>query len=137
MVLRAPLYTFAFLCSLLTANAGHSAPGSDPVIINESRSVKHLHNFLLDAWYETGWLGLASLLGLLAYLFTQVLSRLREANRTEFQLAVPLISAVMAIMTAAFLDPSYRSKEFSMFMFVYLAALWQLAEYRRRREQNG
>lgn len=109
----------------------------DPVIINESRSVKHLHNFLLDAWYETGWLGLASLLSLLAYLFTQVLSRLREANRTQFQLAVPLISAVMAIMTAAFLDPSYRSKEFSMFMFVYLAALWRLAEYRQLREQNG
>ena len=93
----------------------------DPVADVE---VKHFHNFLIDAWYETGILGLIALLALLGYLLVSVVRRLRAAPRSLVDSASPWIASVLAVLIASMLDNSYGSISFCFLMFFELAVLW-------------
>ncbi|MGH8583330.1 MAG: O-antigen ligase family protein [Gammaproteobacteria bacterium] len=90
-------------------------------------TVKHLHNFLLDAWFETGAIGLTALCAWLIY----VLWRGARAWRTrmaERQLSGLYLAASAAILVSAFLSFSYRSKPFAIYLFLFLAVLVYLSK---------
>lgn len=83
-------------------------------------TVKHLHNFLFDAWYETGALGLAALLIWLAALYHRGFSAWRHASpHVRAQLGV-LLAAALAISTSALFSYSYCSREFAIYMYLFL-----------------
>jgi O-antigen ligase len=85
--------------------------------------VKSFHNFLFDAWYETGVLGLGVLLALLWLLFQPVLRGLRMASDELKMRCAPWMAGVVAILVVASLDHSYGSVSFAMLMLFELAVL--------------
>jgi O-antigen ligase len=91
--------------------------GSGPI------QVRHLHNFLMDAWYETGILGV----GLLATLIGVVLGRLawnwRRLSSEDRQRAGILLAAALALVTAGMLSFSYTSRQLACYFFVCLGGL--------------
>ncbi len=83
--------------------------------------VKHLHNFMLDCWYETGRLGLIALLLWLGYLIIRSLRRLPQCLPVQRPLMVTWLAAAAAIMTSALFSFSYASKQFALYQFMFLA----------------
>ena len=93
---------------------------------------KHLHNFLFDAWYETGIIGLMSLLAWLGLMLRRGVRAWRSADGFAQQHAGVFLAASMAILTSALLSFSYRSKPFSIYLFILLAALAFLDQSQRK-----
>lgn len=91
-----------------------------------SVGVKGFHNFLFDAWYETGLLGLAALLLFLLMLAGPVVAALRTATDAVRRQSAPWQASVAAILVAASLDHSYASVSFAMLMMFEAAVLWAL-----------
>ncbi|MGH8532565.1 MAG: O-antigen ligase family protein [Gammaproteobacteria bacterium] len=92
---------------------------------------KHLHNFLFDAWYETGIIGLMSLLAWLGLMLRRGVRAWRSADGRAQQHAGLFLAASMAILTSALFSFSYRSKPFAIYLFIFLAALAFLDQSRR------
>ncbi|MGH8525329.1 MAG: O-antigen ligase family protein, partial [Gammaproteobacteria bacterium] len=92
---------------------------------------KHFHNFLLDAWYETGIIGLMSLLAWLGLMLRRGVRAWRSAAGLAQQHAGLFLAASMSILTSALFSFSYRSKPFSLYLFIFLAALAFLDQSRR------
>ncbi|MGH8515364.1 MAG: O-antigen ligase family protein, partial [Gammaproteobacteria bacterium] len=92
---------------------------------------KHFHNFLFDAWYETGIIGLMSLLAWLGLMLRRGVRAWRSADGFAQQHAGLFLAASMAILTSALFSFSYRSKPFSVYLFIFLAALAFLDQSRR------
>ena len=91
--------------------------GSDQI------QVKHLHNFLMDAWYETGLLGLGALLALIGAVFGRLAWAWRRLSVEDRQRAGVLLAAVLAIMTAGLLSFGYTSRYFACYGFACLGGL--------------
>jgi teichuronic acid biosynthesis protein TuaE len=85
--------------------------------------VKHLHNFLMDAWYETGSLGLGALLVLIGTILWRLAWMWRRLSAEDRQRAGVLLAAALAIMTAGLLSFSYTSRYFACYLFVCLGGL--------------
>lgn len=90
--------------------------------------VKHLHNLWLDAWYETGLLGLAMLVTLLLYLFTTTVRAWKHLAGADQLGAALFLSAALSILAEAQFSISYASREFALFGFTCFAALLHLAQ---------
>ncbi|MDQ3564841.1 MAG: O-antigen ligase family protein [Pseudomonadota bacterium] len=95
------------------------------------KEAKHLHNFLLDAWYETGIIGLMSLLAWLGLMLRRGVRAWRSAEGFAQQQAGLFLAGSMAILTSALFSFSYRSKPFAIYLFIFLAALAFLDQSRR------
>lgn len=85
--------------------------------------VKHLHNFLLDAWYETGFLGLGALLALIGMVFGRLARGWQHLSAEDRQRAGVLLAAALAIITAALLSFGYTSRYFACYGFACLGGL--------------
>lgn len=92
-------------------------------ISGEHVQVKHLHNFLLDVWYETGLLGLGTLLALISTVFGRLARVWRRLSIEDRQRAGVLLAAALAIMTASLLSFSYTSRYFACYLFACLGGL--------------
>ena len=90
--------------------------------------VKGFHNFLLDAWHETGVLGLSALLALLTYIGGLIVMRLRSATIELRRRAAPWVASIVAILVAASLDHSYGSVSFALIMMFELAVVLVMLE---------
>ncbi len=100
---------------------------SEAVILPD-KTLRHLHNFVLDAWYETGWLGLAALLAFLggaAYAGLRGMARLDPQSRRQ---SGAFAASAAAILTAALLSYSYGSLPFSIYLMLVIAAMVRLRE---------
>ncbi len=95
----------------------------NPILHVGSLVVGHLHNFVLDVWYETGFLGLIVLLGFLVYVLVSAFPRRSAWNADAFAWAGILVSSIAAILTSALLSFSYGSLPFDVYMFMLMAAL--------------
>ena len=84
--------------------------------------VHHLHNFLLEAWYETGILGVGALLGLIGAVFGRLAWRWERLSLQDRQRAGVLLAAASGIMGSALLSFSYTSRHFA-YLFLCLGAL--------------
>lgn len=85
--------------------------------------VKHLHNFLMDAWYETGLLGLGALLILIGAVFGRLVRSWRRLSAEDRQRAGVLLAATLAILTAGLLSFGYTSRYFACYGFACLGGL--------------
>lgn len=86
----------------------------------------HLHNFILDAWYETGFIGLFALLVFIACPLWQGLQRLRTGDETAASIGL-LMASVSALLVSGLLSFSYTSRQFALYLPMLLAALWYLS----------
>ena len=93
----------------------------------EQVEVKHLHNFLLDAWYETGMLGLILLLALLGLVFGRLAWIWRDLALEDRERAGVLLAAALALASAGLLSFSYTSRYFACYFFVCLGGLSAVA----------
>lgn len=88
--------------------------------------VRHLHNFLMDAWYETGLLGVTTLTMLITAVFWRVARRWSDWSVRDRQRAGVLLAAALAILGSAMLSFSYTSRHFT-YLFISLGALIYLS----------
>lgn len=85
--------------------------------------VKHLHNFLMDAWYETGLLGVGVLVLLIGLVFARLGCAWRRLSAEDRQRAGVLLAAALAIITAGLLSFGYTSRYFACYGFACLGGL--------------
>lgn len=97
-------------------NVGHYPP----VIIDalDGAKVGHLHNLLLDGWYEIGVVGLA-LYGL--FYAAQLKPVWRHASSLTLPQRALLWASIAAIAAASMIEQSYRSYHMAMFVPFLLA----------------
>ena len=93
----------------------------------------HLHNFLLDAWYETGIVGLFALLLFIAFPLLRLGRYWCSLTLSEQRLAGIYLAVVAALLSAALFSFSYNSKQFAMYLLLMLVVLLYLAESARVR----
>lgn len=103
---------------------------SDVVTVHNNTHLGHLHNFLLDAWYETGLLGLTVLLVFITVPFVRGWRVARAGNEPGRWAGLFLASAT-ALLVAGLLSFSYASRQFALYLPMLLAALWVLSQDRR------
>ena len=89
----------------------------------EQLQVKHFHNFMVDAWYEIGILGVGLLLLLLGTVFLRLARNWRHLSVDDRQRAGALLAAALAIIAAALFSFSYTSRQFACYLFACLGAL--------------
>lgn len=97
----------------------------EAVVVVDGLHLSHLHNFLLDAWYETGVLGLTALLLFIAY-------ALRRGWRVRRR-AAAYLAAVTALLSTGLLSFSYASVQFALYLPLLLAVLLWLGRPCKRR----
>ncbi len=91
-----------------------------PVVISETQIVRHLHNLLLDCWYEIGLIGFVVYL---SFYGAQVRAmRLGAKNLHPHQRGV-VYAAVAGILVASMLEQSHRSHHVALFV-PFLFALY-------------
>jgi O-antigen ligase len=103
---------------------------SVPLSNGSVSTVKHLHNFLFDAWYETGIIGLAALLFWLGMWLVQGYKVWRNGTAMLRMQAGVLLSGSLGIVAGALLSYSYLSKPFALYLPIFFAALAFLASPR-------
>ncbi len=86
--------------------------------------IEALHNVLLDAWYETGLLGLVALVAFLTAGVARLWWVSRRAEGEERLWLAACFAGVLAILAAAQLGISLTSRQFSIYLFVLLAVAW-------------
>jgi O-antigen ligase len=96
----------------------------------------HLHNFLLDTWYETGFLGLLALLAFIAYPLVKLNYAWSYLSSTQRFQAGVWLAAASAILTSGLLSFLYSSPSFAMYLPLSLAAVLYLAN-RQGRQKPG
>lgn len=87
---------------------------------------KHLHNFILDAWFETGILGLSAFLVMLGVVLARVLRTWTGLDWEHRRIAAAALAGVAALLTAGLLSFSYTSKQFALYLYLLLAILLAL-----------
>ncbi len=88
-----------------------------------THQVRHLHNFVLDAWYETGFLGAGLLLALIATALIRLAHHWRCLSTIDQQRAGVLLAATLALMATGLLSFSYTTRQFSCYLFICLGGL--------------
>jgi len=91
----------------------------------KNQVAKSLHNFILATWFETGWIGLAALLGYLSYLAHAIgrwLYNTRSTNNMEH--AAPWLAAITGILIATSIDGAAKEFSFAFFIFFSFGVLW-------------
>lgn len=104
-----------------------------PVVITETYKVGHLHNLLLDCWYELGVVGLA-----LYVMFYEAQIRPIKADAAKlFSLQYGVMyAAVAGILVATMLEQSYRSIHAALFV-PFLFALYGQGQARTSPRDAG
>lgn len=91
-------------------------------------TVRHLHNFILDAWFETGILGLSTFLAMLGVVLARVLRAWPGLGQDHRRIAAAALAGVVALLTAGLLSFSYTSKQFALYLYLLLAVLLALPQ---------
>ena len=103
-----------------------------PVVITPTYKVGHLHNLLLDCWYELGVVGLAMYL----LFYGAQIRAVRPGSGRRFSLHYGLMYAsVGGVLVATMLEQSYRSYHAAVYV-PFLFALYGRGAFATR-EQRG
>ena len=86
--------------------------------------IEALHNVFMDAWYETGLLGLAALAAFVLAGLVRLGLALRESDAGLRPWLGACLAGALAVLTAAQLGISITSRPFSVYLFLVLAAGW-------------
>ncbi|MCA1924763.1 MAG: O-antigen ligase family protein [Thiobacillus sp.] len=90
-------------------------------------AVKHLHNFVFDAWFETGYLGLLALSALFGAGYAAIIRAWTHLTTPHRQIAAAAIAASVAILVAGLFSYSYTSRQFALYLYVLFALMLDLA----------
>lgn len=112
-------------------NGVHAREILDFQIGDRRLEVRHLHNILMDAWYETGILGVGLLVALVGTVFGRLARDWPRLSVEDRQRAGVLLAAALAIITAGLLSFTYTSRQFACYFFVCLGGLIYLGQSRR------
>lgn len=96
----------------------------------------HLHNFILDSWYETGFLGLTMLLIFIAYPLLKLRRAWKDLYPSQRFYAGVWVAAMSAILSAGLLSFAYSSAQFAMFLPLALAVILYIANSNVSAEQG-
>lgn len=110
---------------LIGVGMGNAQFYPEVVDLGEIR-VRHLHNLWLDAWYETGWIGLTMLVTTLAYVFVRAARGWSNLAPTTQQRAALFAAAALAVLAQTQFSISYASREFGLYVFLCSAVLLHL-----------
>ena len=91
-----------------------------PVVITETYKVGHLHNLVLDSWYEIGVVGLSVYL---LFYGAQFRATKPGAGEPSFQQRGVMYATVAGVFVASMLEQSYRSHHVALFV-PFLFALY-------------
>ncbi len=103
---------------------------------NGALRVQHLHNFLLDAWYETGLLGLGALLVILAWPIGMIARRWWTLELRVRRRALIWLAPAVPVVAAALLSFSYTSRQFALYLFIMIGVGLYLAVQGNRLETS-
>lgn len=90
--------------------------------------VKHLHNFILDMWYETGFLGVGALLLFLVWVLVKSWPDAIGIPYAKEQMA--LFSAIVCLLVGGSLSFSYSSPQMTVYLFSLLGLMAGLNDLR-------
>ncbi|WP_345793219.1 O-antigen ligase family protein [Thauera sp. JM12B12] len=93
----------------------------------EGHTVRHLHNLWLDAWYETGLVGVGTLALVLIMSLVRSIEAWRTLPQTQRLQAGLLLSSTCAVLVQTQFSISYASREFNIYAMLFLAVLAHLA----------
>jgi len=101
---------------------------TDPSIDAIPVRLNSLHNFIMDSWYQTGYIGSAALMLFLVIMSAFGISAWRRLPADRRYTAGVLLVAVFTLLTASTLSFSFTYRFFSIQLFVFFAGLWYLRE---------
>lgn len=105
-----------------------------PAVVNLGEiTVRHLHNLWLDAWYETGMLGLGLLISLIGYVFARSAASWRRMTPEQQASAGLFLTAALAVIAQTQFSISYASREFGLYVFLCFAVLLHIARQAAQR----
>lgn len=96
----------------------------------------HLHNFILDTWYETGFLGLFALLVFIIYPLLKLKSAWKNLSPSKRFYAGVWVAAMSAILSSGLLSFAYSSQQFAMFLSLALAIILYIANSHTSTDQR-
>jgi O-antigen ligase len=102
---------------------GNGRYAEKALTISEGQRVAHFHNLFVDAWYETGLLGLMALTTWLVCVLVRAWGDWQKSAAEDRRQIGLLLSSSFAILTAAQLGPSYGSSLVSVYLMMLFAAL--------------
>lgn len=101
---------------------------TEVITIGQLGRVRGLHNFVLDAWYETGWLGLAALAAWLGLGLARGVRAWRRQHDPQLKrLAGVCLAGAGAILSSGLFSFTYHSVQFIVFLPLLFAAVSHLA----------
>ncbi len=95
-------------------------------------TVKHLHNFLFDAWFETGLLGLSAFLALIGTVLVHAIRLWPQLDDGHRRIAAAALAGVSALLAAGLFSFSYTSRQFALYLYLLFAVLLALPASQRR-----
>ncbi|MFN2309699.1 MAG: O-antigen ligase family protein [Gammaproteobacteria bacterium] len=104
----------------------------DAVVLIIGNKVRHLHNLWLDAWYDTGLIGLTLLIALIGYGLVSIARAWKTLPATARYPAGILLAAALTLLAQAQFSISYASREIGIYFFICLALLSHLAQQARQ-----
>ena len=112
----------------LATGVGFGQEKTHPEVLHNRGNphVGHLHNFLMDAWYETGFLGLLGLLFFLSIPIRITFGLGIAPVDPNYRMQIMFAAGIAAILTSAMLSFSYTSRQFSLYLPMLIAALVHL-----------
>ena len=110
----------------LGVGLGNVASHTEVLRISSAETVKHLHNFLFDAWFETGLLGLGAMLVLFGATLTHGVRTWRRIEGAHRLIAAAAIAGIAALLAAGLLSFSYTSRQFALYLYLLFAILLAL-----------
>jgi len=101
---------------------------TDPSVDAIPVHLNSLHNFIMDSWYQTGYIGSAALILFLVIMLGFGISAWRRLPADRRYTAGVLLTAAFTLLTASTLSFSYTYRFFSIQLFVFFAGFWYLRE---------
>ncbi len=101
---------------------------TDPSIDAIPVRLNSLHNFIMDSWYQTGYIGSAGLVIFLVIMLGSGISVWCRLPADRRYSAGVLLTSAFTLLTASTLSFSYTHRFFGIQLFVFFAGLWYLRE---------
>jgi O-antigen ligase len=120
--------------NILGYGMGNIRYADEIVTFSSGLKVAHLHNFILDLWFETGWIGLIAFLCFVTSIIHAVSSSFVVMSSKKKIISGAALSSTGAILMAGLFSFSYNSKQFGVYLMLCLALLLWSARSTSERE---
>ncbi len=123
--------------NLIGCGMGNIRYNEEILTFASGTKVAHLHNFVLDLWYETGWLGLLSFLTFIGAILYTTASRFAAMPFEKRVIVGTAAAGAGAILVAGLFSFSYNSRQFGVYLMLCLTLLLWSAQSTTARERDA